>query len=832
MNDINRVLLTDSYKSGQFEQVPPNTTSMSSYFESRGSERGYEKSVFFGLQYFLKKYWTNPIELWEIQEAKEVFADRGESFNEGAWLRLLEKHDGKLPIRVRAVPEGSVVHLKNVLFTVESTDEEFFWLPDYIETSFVRAGWYGTTVATQSYYLRELIYKYLMETADDPDSEIPFKLHDFGARGASSHETAQIGGAAHLAIFQGSDTLEGVVLMKRYYNEFKGLTSSIAASQHSTISSWDKEHEIDAYRNMLNLYKGRGILACVSDTWDIYNACENIWGEELKQEVIDSGATVVVRPDCYDEETQLLTSKGWKYFKNLSPRDLVAQVLDDGTYEFVPYTNYVNKMYKGEMIKFSDHFGKVNLLVTPNHRMVYKHKNRGVFEVEEAKTLNISYDKKYLIRSAKAKNLNVRLTPLERLNIAFQADGNFCTGRNNSYSKSSIRFQFSKQRKINRIEKILKDCDLKYKSYSLKDGKTEFNIKIDTNLVSKEFNWVRVENLCSTWSQEFIEEMSYWDSTIRSENSVQYTTTNKNVVPIVEMISLSAGYGCLIRENNDTRSQLFSNTYILQMLKGNRCGGQSVKKESILYNGRIYCVTVPSGRLLVKRGKSTLVCGNSGDPVTVLCGISKDKYFMEVDKFYLKFPKYLNPYDEYGAFRKGKEVSENEIKGIFRILEEKFGATVNSKGYKLLNYVRVIQGDGVNPDSIQAILQAVKESGFSASNIAFGMGGALLQKVDRDTLKFAYKCSSAIVDGKRRDVFKDPVTDIQKQSKKGRLDLILENGEYKTVNLIGEELCKINTVLRTVFENGVVYANDRFSEIRERASLEKQINEVKITNKN
>ena len=134
--------------------------------------------------------------------------------------------------------------------------------------------------------------------------------------------------------------------------------------------------------------------------------------------------------------------------------------------------------------------------------------------------------------------------------------------------------------------------------------------------------------------------------------------------------------------------------------------------------------------------------------------------------------------------------------------------------------VRVIQGDGVNEDSIHQILQRLKNEGFSASNIAFGIGGSLLQKVNRDTLKFAYKTSAIVVNGELRDVYKQPITDAGKNSKKGRLDLVLdEYNQYKTVRLPNvETLSAENSQLRTVYENGELLIDDHLETIRKRAS--------------
>lgn len=514
----NRIIDTDSYKASHYSQYPKGATSTFSYIESRGCKNeGWNETVFFGLQYILNEYFKDPITMEEVEEAKVVIEAHGMPFNYEGWKTIVEKYDGYLPLRIRAVPEGTIVPLHNVLMTVETTadpEDKLFWVASYFETVFMRV-WYPITVASQSYQLRKLIYSYLAETSDNPDAEISFKLHDFGSRGVSSQESAMIGGAAHLLSFMGTDTMVALTFLRKYYGaDMAGF--SIPAGEHSTFSSWGKDHEVDAYRNMLKTF-GRedSLLAVVSDTWDIYNACENIWGEQLRQEVIDSGATVVIRPD-------------------------------------------------------------------------------------------------------------------------------------------------------------------------------------------------------------------------------------------------------------------------------------------------------------------------SGDPIEVLCGISTKDLLKEDGKYYVK-GKYNSYKDMFGAevwgdYDKGKEVKQGQIKGILRILEDKFGVTINSKGYKVLNNVRVIQGDGVNPDSIAQILKRMKELGFSASNIAFGMGGALLQKVDRDTFKFAYKCSSITINGVEQDVYKDPITDSGKRSKRGRLDLIqLDSTAGQTVNeavttfkLEGGNNFHPRTKMVLYYQNGEIYNTDTLESIRKR----------------
>ena len=164
-------------------------------------------------------------------------------------------------------------------------------------------------------------------------------------------------------------------------------------------------------------------------------------------------------------------------------------------------------------------------------------------------------------------------------------------------------------------------------------------------------------------------------------------------------------------------------------------------------------------------------------------------------------------------------------------LEKVFGTTVNSKGYKVLNNVRVIQGDGITPPQVKEILDALMELGYSASNMAFGMGGGLLQKVNRDTCKFALKCCAARVNGEWIDVYKDPSvydenwnrieTESFKKSKAGRLELMYntKTGEYdtKTSENADEFGSDWEESLETIYENGYMMRRTPFSEVRKNA---------------
>jgi nicotinamide phosphoribosyltransferase len=295
----NTILMTDSYKYSHKVQYPEGTEYVSSYIEARG---GAKESVFFGLQAFLKEYLLTPITKEMVDEAESLVTAHGEPFYREGWDIIVSEMGGRLPIEIEAVPEGTVMPTQNAQVQITNTDPRFFWLPSFLETTILRAVWYPSTVATKSREVKKIITWGLERTSDVPVADqIGFKLHDFGARGASSPETATLGGMGHLLNFMGTDTFEAVVGAKRYYGEpMAGF--SIPASEHSTITSWGRENEAEAFENMLDQFAKPGaILACVSDSYNIYEALDK-WAD-LKDKIIASGATLVVRPDSGDPLT-------------------------------------------------------------------------------------------------------------------------------------------------------------------------------------------------------------------------------------------------------------------------------------------------------------------------------------------------------------------------------------------------------------------------------------------------------------------------------------------------------------------------------------------------
>lgn len=332
----NRILLADSYKVTHWLQYPPGTERVYSYFESRGGRFG--ETVFFGLQYVLDRYLAGcVIEPRHIDEAANLLARHfgdEELFHRRGWQHIVDRHGGRLPVAIRAVPEGSVVPVGNVLFTVENTDPECFWLTSYLETLLVQA-WYGCTVATVSREMKRLIGSYLVETGDP--STVESKLQDFGFRGVSSVESAAIGGAAHLVNFRGTDNLAGLLLARDVYGaDMPG--ASIPAAEHSTQTAWGREAEEAGFAHMLSTFP-TGLVAVVSDSWDVRNACRHLWGDRLRDRVLERKGTLVVRPDSGTPHRMVLelleilgerfgTKRNDKGYKVLPPQ--IAMIQGDG----------------------------------------------------------------------------------------------------------------------------------------------------------------------------------------------------------------------------------------------------------------------------------------------------------------------------------------------------------------------------------------------------------------------------------------------------------------------------------------------------------------------
>lgn len=294
----NPILNTDSYKFGHHLQYPPATAAISSYIETRG-QQAEPDVVFFGLQMFLKDYLGRPVTRAHVEEAEAIVTAHGQPFNRHGWMHIVDRFGGYLPLRIEALPEGTVLRRGVPMVQVVNTDPESFWLTSHIETALLRAVWYPSTVASQVRKLKRLLQPMLEKTADNPDAILPFSLHDFGARGATSLEQAGLGGAAHLLHFRATDNMAGVLHARRYYDAAMAGVS-IPASEHSTMIAWGVEGEPRAFANMVDRFAARGSVSVVSDSFDINYAVSEIWGRELVEKVKASGGRVIIRPDSGD----------------------------------------------------------------------------------------------------------------------------------------------------------------------------------------------------------------------------------------------------------------------------------------------------------------------------------------------------------------------------------------------------------------------------------------------------------------------------------------------------------------------------------------------------
>jgi len=299
----NIVTLTDSYKMHHWGMYPENTEVVYSYWEARKGAK-WNETVFFGLQYFIKEYLEGVVVTREgIDQARMLATAHfgtDANFNGDMWEHILKEHDGKLPIRIKAVPEGTPVPINNVMLTIENTDPKCAPLTNHLETLLCQM-WAASTCATLSRETKKTIKKYLDQTAES-DAGLGFMLHDFGFRGVSSVESAGVEGAGHLLNFLGTDTVKAMETAMEYYNApLDGLAYSVPATEHSVMTAMGRDGEEEIVGRLLKQYPA-GILSLVADSYDVYNFAENILGGVYKDEILARDGVVVCRPDSGDPD--------------------------------------------------------------------------------------------------------------------------------------------------------------------------------------------------------------------------------------------------------------------------------------------------------------------------------------------------------------------------------------------------------------------------------------------------------------------------------------------------------------------------------------------------
>jgi len=297
IREDNPLFDTDSYKYSHAGMFPAGTEIASATILARAPWGDLDEVVFFGLQFELARLAALRITQDMIDEAAPVLRAHGLALYVQGWQRIVDAHEGRLPVRIDALPEGSVVRPGVPQVRVENTDPLLWWLPSFLETRLLRAVWYPSTVASLSRAGLNVIRQMRVRT-DGSDAGIAFALHDFGARGASSFESAAIGGAAHLVNAQGTDTVPALMALRNVYGaDMAGY--SIPATEHTIMTAEGPEGELGVMRRLLAA-NPTGLLAVVSDSYDLMRAVREYWGKALRAEVLGRDGTLVIRPDSGD----------------------------------------------------------------------------------------------------------------------------------------------------------------------------------------------------------------------------------------------------------------------------------------------------------------------------------------------------------------------------------------------------------------------------------------------------------------------------------------------------------------------------------------------------
>ena len=309
----NFLTLTDGYKLDHRRQYPEDTRFVYSNFTPRASRiEGQSKVVFFGLQYYLRRYLMEiASETFFSQSQKEVTAyykRRVDGYlgpNSIGINHICDLHSlGYIPLRFWALPEGAHVPLRVPMFTFQNTLREFYWLTNYIETSLSNTLWLPCTSATTAYRYRRLFDRFALLTGGDP-AFVDWQGHDFSFRGMGATEAAALSGAGHLLSFLGTDTLPAIDLLEDYYGATIG--GSVAATEHSVMCAGSQGGELETFQRLLNLYPS-GVVSVVSDTWDLWKVIDQIL-PSLKDSIMAREGKLVIRPDSGDPVEILCGSK-------------------------------------------------------------------------------------------------------------------------------------------------------------------------------------------------------------------------------------------------------------------------------------------------------------------------------------------------------------------------------------------------------------------------------------------------------------------------------------------------------------------------------------------
>lgn len=296
---MNPLLLTDFYKVHHTKMYPEGTTMIYSNFTPRKSRiKGIDSVVVFGTQHFIKKYLIGKFKTdFFDRPLEEVIAEYKFAVDvDTSHIEALHKLQ-YLPIKIKALKEGSLCPIGVPMLTVVNTKPEFYWLTNYIETLLSCQLWQPVTSATIAHEYKKLLTRFALETTGSADF-VQWQGHDFSMRGMSSVESAILSGMGHLTSFTGTDTIPAIYALKNSYNASGLIGASVPATEHSVMCMGQKESETDTFKRLMDLYP-TGILSVVSDTWNLWDVLTVIL-PALKQEILARDGKLVIRPDSGD----------------------------------------------------------------------------------------------------------------------------------------------------------------------------------------------------------------------------------------------------------------------------------------------------------------------------------------------------------------------------------------------------------------------------------------------------------------------------------------------------------------------------------------------------
>lgn len=308
------ILLTDGYKLDHRRQYPKGTEYVYSNWTPRSC--GYfpeanEGVVVFGIQYFIKEYLIERFErdffMRDKNEAVLEFKRRIDTFlgpdNSVGTEHIAELYDlGYLPIRIKALPEGTLCPIRVPALTFVNTDPRFFWLTNYFETLISTTLWLPMTSATSARLYKKELKRHADKTGFSKDIMLEFLCHDFSMRGMAGVEAAIMSGMAHMTSFVGSETIPAIGALEEYYNanaDKELIAATVPATEHSVMCAGGKEDEFETFKRLITEVYPKGFVSIVSDTWDFWQVMTN-YLPRLKDIILARDGRVVIRPDSGD----------------------------------------------------------------------------------------------------------------------------------------------------------------------------------------------------------------------------------------------------------------------------------------------------------------------------------------------------------------------------------------------------------------------------------------------------------------------------------------------------------------------------------------------------